>query len=82
MGLNGRKDIKPINSFTKYMAPLVNSMFLTKIIGTELTDVDNQLPSKLSCSYDMSLKIIKLVISRISKPLTNIFNTSFLTELF
>ena len=43
LGLNARKDIEPINSFTKYMAPpSVNSKFSTKITETELIDIANQ----------------------------------------
>ena len=40
LGLNARKDIIPINSFTKDMAPpLMNSIFLTQIIETELINI-------------------------------------------
>ena len=44
----------------------------------KLIDIANQLLPKLSCSYDnVSVKIVKLVINSISKPLTNILNESF-----
>ena len=60
-----------------------NSMFLIPIIEQELMDVVDIFKSKKSCDCNgLSMKMIKKVSYLISKPLTNIFNTSFNSGIF
>ena len=58
-------------------------MFLESVTEEEVIDVVNSFKSKTSTGYDdIDMSILKKVICHIAKPLTQIFNQSFMQAIF
>ena len=82
IGPNLAKKINNTNiTFDKYLTNSIpNSLFLDPVTEYEVRSEIEKLNTTKSPGYDgLSAKIIKLVTNEISKPITQIFNQTFLT---
>ena len=83
-GINTTKHLtKNINYFNKLINPSLQSMYLIPVSEKEVIKIVAALPAKESAGFDnISLKVIKLVIPTIVKPLCLIINKSFILGKF